>query len=52
MERKGDHALLLAKVDADHAVIVSNLSGLQLFVSLGTLVHLEVLLYLCVGNPD
>ena len=52
MEREGDHALLLGQVDADHAVVVRDLAGLEFLVSFRTLVDVEVLLDLLVGDPD
>ena len=52
VEREGDHALLGAQVDADHAVVVRDLAGLELLVGLGTLVDVEVFLDLLVGDPD
>ncbi len=52
VERKGDHALLGGQVDADHAVVVRDLAGLQFLIRLGTLVEFEVLLDRLVGDPD
>ena len=52
VERKGDHGLLLGEVDADHRVVVGDLTRLEFLVGLRTLVHPVVLLNLLVGNPD
>ena len=49
---QGDHTLLSAQVDLDHAVVVSHLTGLEHLEVLGTLVNLVVVLHLVVGNPD
>ena len=49
---QGDHTLLSAQVDLDHAVIVSHLTRLENAEVLGTLVNLVVVLNLVIGNPD
>ena len=52
MERKGDHALLAGEVDADHAVVPRDLSGLELLEGLGTAMGLVVSLNSLIGDPD
>ena len=52
MERQGDHRLLLAEVDADHAVVVCHLAGTQFFVVLGAVVDFVVVADFVVGDPD
>ena len=36
MERQGDHRLLLAEVNRNHSIVISDRTRMQLFVSLGT----------------
>ena len=52
MERKGYHALLARKVDADDGVVPCRAAGREFSVSLGAAVHPEILLYLLIRNPD
>ncbi len=51
VERKGNHRLLLAQVDANHCVVVSHLARLEHLEVLRALVDFVVVLNLIVGNP-
>ena len=52
VEGQGNHRLLRAQVDTDHAVVVSHLARAEFAVVLGAVVQLIVVAHLLVCRPD
>ena len=52
MHGQCDHALDLGKIQLDAAIVIGNIGGLQLFISIGTAMACEVFLGHAIGLPD
>ncbi len=50
--RKGYHGLLAGEVHGYHRIVICHCTGPELLVSLRTVMHLEVLFYLLIGDPN